>query len=47
MLDGAPTLFHRPMFCDYIKRRIKEGTLQNDVRGLILPSDSLTHRFDG
>jgi fatty acid synthase len=31
MIDGAPSLFHRPMFRDYTRRRIAEGTLRDDV----------------
>ena len=31
MLDGAPTLLHRPKFRDYARRRIAEGTLREDV----------------
>jgi fatty acid synthase, animal type len=43
MLDGAPTLFHRPMFRNYAKRMITDGTLRDDVRVFILPLDSLVH----
>ena len=43
MLDGAPTLFDRPMFGNYSKRMITEGTLRDDVRVFVLPLDSLAH----
>jgi fatty acid synthase, animal type len=37
------------MFCNYIKSRIKDDTLRDDVRGFILTSDSSAHDnlFDG
>jgi len=48
LLDGAPTLFHRPMFCNYIKSRSRT-ILFVMTCVIILTSDSSAHDnlFDG
>ncbi|PCH43240.1 hypothetical protein WOLCODRAFT_74423 [Wolfiporia cocos MD-104 SS10] len=54
MLDGAPTLFHRPYFREYTKRRLTEGTLRDDIidvvgdmstSGSLDGAHEITHQF--